>query len=108
MLGRTSAPLADAPRMKIDATLSFSDLAAPAARVGELAAHKVRLLNDAWDPARGTPVFTVEGKYTTRGWTEWTQGFQYGCAILAYDLTGDESLLKFGREKTLKLMAPHV
>ncbi len=23
---------------------------------------------------RGTPVFTVKGEYTSRGWTEWTQG----------------------------------
>ncbi len=25
---------------------------------------------------RGAPVFTRQGLYTTRGWTEWTQGFQ--------------------------------
>ena len=35
------------------------------------------------------PVFTVAGRYTARGWTEWTQGFQYGSAILQYDATSD-------------------
>ena len=29
-------------------------------------------------PAQGSPVFTVRGQYAARGWTEWTQGFQYG------------------------------
>jgi unsaturated chondroitin disaccharide hydrolase len=31
----------------------------------------------------------VKGRYTTRGWTEWTQGFQYGAEILQFDATGD-------------------
>jgi len=30
----------------------------------------------------------VRGKYTSRGWTEWTQGFQFGSAILQFDATG--------------------
>src|SRR2546421_8215020 len=94
--------------MTLDPTLPPADLAGPVARVAELAAAKVRLLDRAWDPARGTPVFTVEGKYTTRGWTEWTQGFQYGCAILAFDATGEKDLLELGRRNTVEKMAPHV
>ena len=94
--------------MEVPASLSLADVALPADRLLELAARKVRLLADAWDPAHGTPVFTVQGRYTTRGWTEWTQGFQYGCAILAYDALGDASLLELGRQNTLKFMAPHV
>ena len=53
-------------------------------------------------------MFTVEGKYTAKGWTEWTQGFQYGSALLQYDATGDERFLKLGRERTLGVMAPHL
>ena len=53
-------------------------------------------------------MFTIEGEYTTRGWTEWTQGFQYGNAILTYDATGDEEMLDLGRRETLERMAPHV
>ena len=77
-------------------------------RVFELASKKVRLIDQTWDTKNGTPVFTVEGKYTTRGWTEWTQGFVYGSAILTFDATGDTELLELGRKRTLDLMAPHV
>ena len=56
----------------------------------------------------GSPVFTVEGKYTTRGWTEWTQGFQYGSAVLHFDATGDEKILQSAKKKILKKMAPHI
>ena len=73
-----------------------------------LASKKVAELDRFWDPSRGTPVFTVAGKYTTRGWTEWTQGFQFGCALLAFDATDDQQLLDLGRRNTLQKMAPHV
>ena len=94
--------------MQINASLTPADLSGPADRLLALAATKVRLLADAWDPSRGTPVFTVAGQYTTRGWTEWTQGFQYGCAILAFDATGDRDLLELGRRSTRRHMASHV
>src|SRR4029079_11848027 len=54
------------------------------------------------------PVFTVEGKYRARGWTEWTQGFQFGSALLQFDATGDEEFLDLGRSRTLERMAPHL
>ncbi len=94
--------------MKIDEKLTPADLAKPAARVLELAGEKARALHRTWDISRGTPVFTAAGKYTTRGWTEWTQGFQYGIPILAFDATGETDLLDLGRISTLKFMAPHV
>ncbi|HXU78982.1 MAG TPA: glycosyl hydrolase, partial [Methylomirabilota bacterium] len=56
----------------------------------------------------GTPVFTANGKYTSRGWTEWTQGFQFGSALLQFDATGDRQFLELGRRKTVELMATHV
>jgi hypothetical protein len=94
--------------LKIDMKLVAADLAKPAARVLELAGEKARLLDREWDASRGAPVFTVKGQYTTRGWTEWTQGFQYGLAILAFDGTDQRDLLEIGRSKTLQFMAPHV
>ena len=94
--------------MQIDSTLKPADLTPALARVFELAAKKARLLERAWDSSRGTPVFTADGQYTSRGWTEWTQGFQYGCPILAFDATGDRELLEMGRRNTLERMAPHV
>lgn len=94
--------------MKIDAKLTPQGLQPKVNRVFELAGRKIRALASSWDSARGTPVFTVKGKYTSRGWTEWTQGFQFGMAFLQYDATGDEDFLKLGRAKTLKHMASHV
>jgi hypothetical protein len=91
-----------------DPTPTPADLAPATDRVFALAADKVRLIERSWDPANGTPVFTVAGKYATRGWTEWTQGFQYGCAILAYDATGENDLLELGRRNTVAHMARHV
>lgn len=89
-------------------TVSPSDLAKPIDRVFDLAAKKVKLIEKTWDTSRGTPVFTVKGEYTTRGWTEWTEGFVYGDAILAFEHTGDKDLLEIGRRKTLQRMASHV
>ncbi len=61
-----------------------------------------------WSPEDGSPVFTMQGKYTAQGWTEWTQGFQFGSAILQFDGTGDQKYLELGRQRTIDLMAPHV
>jgi hypothetical protein len=94
--------------MLIDSKIKPSDLSKPIEKLFSLAEAKVKLIDKTWDPARGTPVFTVEGKYTTRGWTEWTQGFVYGCSILAFDATGQKALLELGRKRTVELMAPHV
>jgi hypothetical protein len=94
--------------MIIDDSLTAADLKASLVRLFEVAGKKARILDNAWDPKNGTPVFTVEGKYTTRGWTEWTQGFQYGWPILVFDVTGERALLDLGRNNTVKQMAPHV
>ena len=53
-------------------------------------------------------MFTVSGRYTAQGWTEWTQGFQFGSAILQFDGTGDSQFLDLGRSHTMRHMAPHV
>jgi hypothetical protein len=66
------------------------------------------MLERRWTVADGAPMFTVAGKYTARGWTQWTQGFQYGNAILCFDLTGDPNLLRIGRERTAAQMAEHL
>src|SRR5271170_756351 len=53
-------------------------------------------------------VFTAGGKYTTRGWTDWTQGFQYGSLVLAFDATGDQSLLHAARKRVVTRMPAHI
>jgi len=77
-------------------------------RFFELAKAKIQKIDAEYDDSQGSPVFTVEGKYTTRGWTEWTEGFRYGIAILHFDATGDEESLASGRAKTISRMATHV
>jgi unsaturated chondroitin disaccharide hydrolase len=94
--------------MQIDDAIHPADLLPQINRVFALAAGKVRAIDRAWDPRKGSPVFTVKGKYTSRGWTEWTQGFQFGCPLLVFDGTDDEWFFMRGRRRTIKYMHPHV
>ena len=75
--------------MQIDHSLTPAALRAPIERLFELSAEKISSIEKSWNPSQGTPVFTIDGKYTSRGWTEWTQGFQFGSALLQFDVTGD-------------------
>ena len=77
-------------------------------RLWELSGQKISLIEKTWDPANGSPVFTARGKYTARGWTEWTQGFQYGSALLQFDATDDPAFWEIGRCHTVERMAPHL
>jgi len=92
----------------IDETLTPADLLPKLDRFWELSGEKIRLLGEAYDRSLGAPVYTVQGRYTSRGWTEWTQGFEYGSELLQYDATGDEAFLAAGRQHTVERMAPHV
>src|SRR6478752_7292368 len=94
--------------IKINSDLKTSEINHKLKRLWELSSEKIFLIHKTYDDSKGSPVFTVTGNYTTRGWTEWTQGFQYGSAILQYDATGENSLLTLGRKKTVEVMAPHV
>ncbi|MBI5799943.1 MAG: glycosyl hydrolase, partial [Verrucomicrobia bacterium] len=93
---------------KIDTKLTPQKLLPKISRLFELSAQKILAIEKSWKPENGTPVFTVKGKYTSRGWTEWTQGFQFGSAILQFDATGDDRFLRIGREGTRRHMASHV
>ena len=94
--------------MRIDSSLIADSLESKVKRLFELSGEKVRSLESSWDPKQGTPVFTVQGKYTSRGWTEWTQGFMFGSALLQFDATDDAWFLEYGRRNTLKHMARHI
>lgn len=74
----------------------------------DLSGEKIKLIGNKYNPLKGSPVFTVKGEYTTRGWTEWTQGFQYGSSILQFDATGDLNFLESGKKATVEKMAPHI
>jgi unsaturated chondroitin disaccharide hydrolase len=94
--------------IQIDRRREAADLVTRIDRLFELSAAKIDALERTWNPADGAPVFTVNGKYARRGWTEWTEGFQYGSALLQFDATGVREFLELGRERTLSRMAPHL
>ncbi len=87
---------------------SLESVARKLPHVFEAGTRATRLLRTAWSPEKGAPVYTRAGEYSTRGWTEWTQGFQFGNAIYLYEATGDRDLLEYGRWGTLNYMATHV
>ena len=94
--------------MKTDTQLKLTDLKAPIERFWELSGEKILSIEKNFDPSKGAPVFTVNGKYTTRGWTEWTQGFQFGSSLLQYDATGEEVFLTSAKKNIIDRMAPHL
>ena len=89
-------------------TRTARDLVPKIERLFEVSAAKIRALEDRWTPSDGAPVSTIEGRYAARGWTEWTQGFQFGAAILQFDATGDREFLALGRSRTIERMASHL
>ena len=56
--------------MRLDRTRTPQELLPRIDRMFELSAAKIRALEQRWNPRDGAPVFTVEGRYATRGWTE--------------------------------------
>lgn len=94
--------------MQIGPARTPQDLLPKIDRMFEISAGKIRSLDASWKDSDGAPVFTVDGTYRSRGWTEWTQGFQFGSAVLQFDATGDAGFLEMAREHTRKRMAGHV
>ncbi len=94
--------------MKIDFKLSLNKITQQLPQFWELSGQKIRSIEKSFDTVKGAPVFTEKGIYITRGWTEWTQGFQFGSAILQFDATGETDFLEIGRKNTVAKMAPHL
>src|SRR6187551_2859541 len=94
--------------IRINNELQPADLLSLLKKFWELSGQKIKNIEKEYDLSKGSPVFTEKGRYTSRGWTEWTQGFQFGSAILQFDATGDRQFLEIGRTQTVEVMAPHV
>ena len=94
--------------LHIDESLGPADLLPLLSRFWEASGRSIDAINASWNPGDGAPVFTIGGRYTARGWTEWTQGFQFGSELLQFDATGEPAYLECGRDHTIRLMAPHV
>src|SRR5690349_18751340 len=99
---------ASSPVIKLDQKLAPTDLLPQLERFWKRSAECIHAVERSCPVGGPSPVFTKAGRYTSQGWTEWTQGFQYGSALLQFDATGDERFLELGRERTLTVMAPHL
>jgi unsaturated chondroitin disaccharide hydrolase len=94
--------------IRIDRKRTPRDLLPKIERLFQLSGRKILAIEEMWRPHDGAPVFTVQGRYQARGWTEWTQGFQFGSALLQFDATGDARFLEIGRSRTVERMAAHL
>src|SRR5688572_996631 len=94
--------------INLDPQLTPSDLLPKLARFWARSAECIKAVERSCPPGSASPVFTAKGTYTAKGWTEWTQGFQFGSALLHFDATGDLRFLELGRERTDSIMAPHL
>ena len=94
--------------MKINHDLRPADLRSKIDKLWQVSGPKILSVERDCVPGAATPAYTVDGKYTARGWTEWTQGFIYGSALLQYDAHWDEKFLTLGRKGTVERMAHHV
>ena len=94
--------------MQSNQTLNAKDLLPAVERALQLASEKTLRLDRRWKVSDGAPVMTVAGRYTARSWTQWTQGFQYGNALLCFELTGDPDLLTLAQRHVVADMAEHL
>ena len=60
--------------MRINFSLSAESLAPALQRLWVLSGEKIDLLSRDYNPAQGSPVFTVQEGIQHKGWTEWTRG----------------------------------
>lgn len=94
--------------MRINYQLRPADLSQKITRLWEISAAKILAVDREDRPGAPSPVYTSDGRYTARGWADWTQGFAYGSALLQFDATGDRQFLRLGRERIRTRMAGHL
>ena len=94
--------------ININNSLSIKDLKEKIDLLWNLSGEKINRIVSEYDESQGAPVFTIEGKYATRGWTEWTHGFQFGSAVLQFDAIGDPQFLDLAKRQVIDKMATHV
>ncbi len=94
--------------IRIDSTLTPFSLRGAVDDLFAVATTSTANLEKRRQPGDAAPVYTVDGLYTSRGWTEWTEGFQFGNAIQIFDVTGERAFLDIGRKAVVERMATHV
>ncbi|EEU9598310.1 glycoside hydrolase family 88 protein [Escherichia albertii] len=94
--------------MKIDNSLTPHDLLPAIERMWEVSARKIIAIDATADRTKGAPVHTIAGRYQPKGWTDWTQGFEYGSALLQFDATGERSFLETALTRIRHDMPQHI
>ena len=94
--------------IEINHQLAPANLLPKLARFWQRSAACLDAIEVDFPPGSASPVFTVAGRYTAQGWTEWTQGFQYGSLFLQFDATAEHRFLEIGRQRTVETMASHL
>lgn len=94
--------------LDIDLNLTPQRMNGALERLWSISARKIESIDRDYDESQGSPVFTIQGRYQPRGWTEWTRGFIHGSALLQFEATGKDSFLELGRVHTLRRMPPHL
>jgi unsaturated chondroitin disaccharide hydrolase len=94
--------------MKIDDSIKPLDLLPGIRELWELSAAKIDSIDRTMDRGKGSPVHTVAGRYQPRGWTDWTQGFEFGSAILQFDASGEQRFLDLAMQRIRAEMPAHL
>ncbi len=94
--------------IRLEPGIQAADLTDRIEELWRLSADKIIDIEQDYDFSSGAPVFTVRGRYTARGWTEWTLGFHYGSALLQFDATGDSRFLELGRSGSIERLVNHL
>lgn len=94
--------------IQINNNIKIEDLKKKINQLWTLSGEKINRIAAEYDENQGAPVFTVNGKYATRGWTEWTHGFQFGSAVLQFDAVDDNQFIDLAKRQVLDKMATHV
>jgi hypothetical protein len=75
--------------MKIDFAVAPRDLLPMLRRLWDISAIKIDSIDRTMDRRGGSPVHTAGGRYQSRSWTDWTQGFEFGSGLLQFDATSE-------------------
>lgn len=94
--------------LRINPQIETSDLREALRELWDLSARKLLVLEQRYDLSGGAPVHTEEGRYRSRGWTEWTLGFYFGSMLLQYDATDDDTFLERGMRGTVDHMVDYI
>lgn len=94
--------------MQINTQIKSEHLAEKINTLWSLSGDKLNRMSSSLKGTKGSPVVTVNGTYSPRSWTDWTQGFQFGSELFQYNATGDSHFLDLAIDNIKNKMTSHV